>query len=110
MIPPKIANSMTNPQEQNEEIAMHPYETSTPRVAFGIAAAAMTAITIGVLVVMPARMEANGHEPGWLVASKVATLASTSAVAGATFDVVSLDVPELATAPCKSSKPSTPED
>jgi hypothetical protein len=110
MIPPKIANSTTDPQEQNGEIAMHRYETLTPRVDFGIAAVAMTAITIGISVVIPARMEANGHEPGWLAASKVATPASTSPVAGATIDVVSLHVPELAAAPCKPSKPSTPED
>ena len=53
--PPEIANSTIDPQEQNEEITMHRYETPTPRVAFGITAVAMTAITIGVLVVMPAR-------------------------------------------------------
>jgi hypothetical protein len=64
---------------------MHIYETSTPRVAFGITAVAMTAITIGVLVVMPARMYADSHEPGVLAASNVTTLASTSAVTGATI-------------------------
>ena len=110
MIPPKIVNSTTDPQEQKEEIAMRRYETSTPRVAFGFAAAAMTAITIGVLVVIPARTQANGHGPGWLAASKVATPASTSAVTGTAIDVVSLHVPALAPAPCKPSKPSTPED
>jgi O-acetyl-ADP-ribose deacetylase (regulator of RNase III) len=47
---------------RNEEITMHRYETSTPRVALGITAVAMTAITIGVLVVMPARMRAISHE------------------------------------------------
>jgi len=48
---------------------MHRYETSTPRVAFGIAAVAMTAITIGVLVVMPVRMEADSH--AWLLLDAV---------------------------------------
>jgi uncharacterized protein YjiS (DUF1127 family) len=85
--PPKIANPTIDPQEQKEKITTHRYETSTPRVAFGITAVAMTAITIGVLVVMPARVEADRHEPGML-ASKITTLASTSAVTGATIDVV----------------------
>ena len=102
--PPKNANPTIDLQEQNEEITMHRYETSTPRVASGITAVAMTAITIGVLVVVPARMEANGHEPSWLATSKVATLASTSAVTGGTIDVVSPRVPGMATAPCKPSK------
>jgi len=61
---------------------MHRYETSTPRVAFRITALAMTAITIGVLVVMPARMYADSHESGVLAASNVTTLASTSAITG----------------------------
>ena len=42
-------------QEPNGEIAMNRYETLIPRVAWGIAAVAMTAITIGVSVVMPAK-------------------------------------------------------
>ena len=89
---------------------MHRYETSTPRVAFGITAVAMTAITIGVLVVMPARMYADSHEPGVLAASNVTTLASTSAVTGATIDVA-VDEPGLDTTLCASSKPNRePED
>jgi hypothetical protein len=94
-----------------EKITMHRYETSTPRVAFGITAVAMTAITIGVLVVMPARMYADSHDPGALAASEVTTLASTGAVTGATIDVVALEQPGLDTAVCASSKPNPePED
>ena len=94
-----------------EKITMHRYETSTPRVAFGITAVAMTAITIGVLVVMPARMYADSHEPGVLAASNVTTLASTSAVTGATIDVVAVEQPGLDTTLCASSKPNRePED
>ena len=36
---------------------MNRYETSIPRVPFGIAAATMTAIVFGLLVVLPAKME-----------------------------------------------------
>jgi hypothetical protein len=94
-----------------EKMTMHRYETSTPRVAFAVAAVAMTAITIGVLVVMPASMEADSDEPGMLAGSKVTTLASTSAVTGATIDVVAVHESGLDGGPCTPSKPyGTPED
>jgi uncharacterized protein YjiS (DUF1127 family) len=105
--PPKTANSTIYPQEQNEKIRMHRYETSTPRVAFAIAAVAMTVITVGVLVVMPAKLNTDDHEPSRLAASKVATLASTSAVSGAAIDVVSLHVPGLATAQYRRQVPNS---
>jgi hypothetical protein len=91
---------------------MHRYETSTPRVALGIAAVAMTAITVGILVVMPARIEAISHEPvSTLATSQVTTLASTSAVTGATIDVVAVHGPGLATASCIPFNPNAePED
>lgn len=81
---------------------MHRYEASRPRVALGITAVAMTAITMGVFVVMPARMEAISHEPRMLAASKVTTLASTRTA----IDVVAVHESGLATAPCTPSKPN----
>ena len=104
--PHEIANPTIDPQEQNEVITMPRYETSPPRIAFGIAAVAMTVITVGVFVVIPAKVETDEHDPSRLAASKVATLPFTSAVTGATIDVVSLHVPELAAAPCKPSRPN----
>ena len=53
---------------------MNSYETSNPRVAMGLAAAAMVALTIGVLVVLPAKLEAVGAEPFALAAARAATL------------------------------------
>ena len=50
---------------------MNRYQTLIPRVAFGIAAVAMTAITIDVSVVMPAKMDSDSHEPPKLAALKV---------------------------------------
>ena len=41
---------------------MNRYEIKTPRAALNIAAIAMTAITIGLLVVLPAKMASDGHE------------------------------------------------
>lgn len=83
---------------------MHRYETSTPRVALGITAVAMTALTMGVLVVMPASMEAARHEPRMLAASKVTTSPSIRVVTGATIDVVAVHEPGLATAPCTPNR------
>jgi hypothetical protein len=79
---------------------MHRYEPSIPRVAFGIAAVAMTAITIGVLVVMPAGMQYDRHEPSVLTVSTVPTPAHISAVTDATIDVATV----LATPPCSQVK------
>ena len=41
---------------------MNRYETSIPRAAFGIAAAALTAITFGPSVVVPANMNSGAQD------------------------------------------------
>ncbi len=41
---------------------MNNYEPDTPRAALGIVAAALTAVTIGILVVAPARLDARNDE------------------------------------------------
>ena len=53
---------------------MNSYETSNPRVAIGLAAAAMAAMTIGAMVGLPAKLEAVGAEPYALAAARAATL------------------------------------
>ena len=50
---------------------MNRYPSSVPRVASGIAAVAMTAITIAVAVVIPAKVESGSHEPLTVAASRV---------------------------------------
>ena len=86
---------------------MNRYETSIPRVACGIAAVAMTAITIGVSVVMPAKMDSDNREPRMLAGSKVTTPASTGVVTGsASIDVGAVREPALSTVPCTSSNPN----
>ena len=75
---------------------MNSYEPLIPRVAIGIAAVAMTAITIGVSVIMPAKMDPDGHEPRILAASTVTSPASTGVVA----EVAAVHEPGLSTAPC----------
>jgi hypothetical protein len=87
------------------------YEPSSPRVAFGIAAVAMTAITIGVSVVMPAKLDSDSREPRVLAALKVTGPASANIVTGAeSIEVVAVHESGLSAVPCTSSKPSrTPE-
>ncbi len=70
---------------------MSRYETSIPHVAFGIAAVAMTAITFGVSVIMPAKMESDNLEPRMVAASKV----TTPVVTGVITDSASIDVAVL---------------
>ena len=52
---------------------MNRYEPSTPRAAIGLTAAVMTAITIGAMVVLPAKLDSGSAEPYTLAAAKAAT-------------------------------------
>ena len=58
---------------------MNRYPSSTPRAAFGITAIALTALTIGLAVVVPARMS-----PGY---PALGTVLAAQAVAPATTEV-----------------------
>ena len=42
---------------------MRHYEPSTPRVAFGLAAAAMTALTLSAFLLVPAKTDSYGDAP-----------------------------------------------
>lgn len=58
---------------------MHRYETSTPRAALAIAAATMTAMTVGLMVVVPAKMASGSQEAYLMAGPGAATLASAAA-------------------------------
>ena len=62
---------------------MKTYETRTPRAAFGLAAFAMTAITLAVAVVVPATLDSRSDDPGMLAAANVATPAAAVIAAAA---------------------------
>ena len=49
---------------------MNRYEPDTPRTAFGIAAVVMMMITLGLFVILPAQMEANGQVAFTVTASQ----------------------------------------
>ena len=70
---------------------MYPYQPSTPRVALGIAAVALVAITIGLAVVVPAMMESGRAEAGTLMVSKAITVTPIEVVImPASIDVVAV--------------------
>ena len=52
---------------------MNGYKASTPRAALGLAAVAMTAITMGALIVLPAELGAVSAAPDMLDAANAAT-------------------------------------
>ena len=77
---------------------MNRYETSTPRAAFGLAAIALTALTLGLTVVLPARTDIGAQDASVLAASK-ATLSDVEAVDLPTrvkrIDVIAVREPKL---------------
>jgi hypothetical protein len=93
---------------RDEEITMIRYHPLIPRVAFGIAAVAMTAITIGVSVVMPARVHSDSSVPRILEALTVTAQASTGDVTGSaeSVDVVAVHKAGLSAVPCISPPPN----
>jgi len=66
-----VHNSCQRLKDRN----MNGYEPSTPRAALGLTAVAMAAITMGALVVLPAKLDAVSANPYALAATKVATKA-----------------------------------
>ena len=56
---------------------MFRYQFQTPRFAFGVAAMAMTAVTIGALVVLPSRMESDGQTSAMAASSHLADVRAT---------------------------------
>lgn len=68
---------------------MNRYEFPTPRVTFAFAALVMTALTIGVLVILPSRMESDSQAYALFAASRAAQCASALPVKCA--DIVGMD-------------------
>jgi hypothetical protein len=85
---------------------MNRFESATPRVALAIAAVAMTVVTFGLLVVVPATIESGGQEVRTQAAAKVVTPAATEVVIISTrSDVVSIREMELVSAPVNYVQP-----
>ncbi len=60
---------------------MNDYESSAPRAVLALAALAMTTITMGALVVLPAKFDSVGADASTLAAAKAATQAPIEVVA-----------------------------
>jgi hypothetical protein len=81
---------------------MKRYEPTCPRVTFGFAAAIMTAFTIGVLVVLPSKMEPDSQAFALLEASGSASTNPCAAPRLKCVDVAA--VRESASAPVQVSE------
>ena len=75
------------------------------RIAFALAAAAMTAITIGVAVVMPARMD-SAPDARWAASTVIPAGSVDGVSASARIDVVAVRESGSAMVPCTSSNPN----
>ena len=78
---------------------MNSYEPNRPRTAIALAAATLTAITIGILVVVPAKFD-NSQEAARVLAVAKARSAPPIevAISPARINVVGIREPELASA------------
>ena len=85
---------------------MNRYEFPTPRVAFGFAALAMSALTIGVLVILPSRMESDSQAYALFAASRAAQCAS--ALPAKCADVVGVEEPSLHAVSHRITEPRCP--
>ena len=77
------------------------YEPSIPRVALGIAGAAMAVITIAVSVILPAQMDSGGRAPPMLAAAKATAPASLGLATVTSVDVVAAREPGSSMAPVR---------
>lgn len=79
---------------------MNNYQSSTPRVALGIAAVAMTAVTFGVFIVMPAMIDSGGEGVRTQAVAKVVIPDATEvAIIPARIEVLGVHETELVAAP-----------
>lgn len=85
---------------------MNRFQSSTPRAAFGIAAVAMTVVTFGLLVVVPATIESGSEDVRTQTSAKLVTPAATAVVMSPTrIDVLDVREMEWASAPVNNIRP-----
>jgi adenine/guanine phosphoribosyltransferase-like PRPP-binding protein len=90
---------------------MNHYQISSPRRVFAIAAVAMTAITIGLSVVVPAKVQSDARDPRAVAAAKAMTPAPAEVVASRLHvEVVGVREPELLSVHVRSAPPKRKQD
>jgi hypothetical protein len=86
---------------------MNSYEPSIPRAAFGLIAAAMSAITIGALVVLPTKLDSAGPDllPVAMAASSMPPPIEV-VITPARIDVIAAREPNVAWAVSDTARPN----
>jgi hypothetical protein len=85
---------------------MNRFQSSTPRVALGIAAVAMTVVTFGLLVVVPATIDSGSEDVRTQAAAKLVTPAAAEVVMIPTrIDLLGVRKTEMASAPVDNVRP-----
>lgn len=84
---------------------MKRYQSSTPRAFFGIAAFAMTTVTFGMFVVVPAMIESGSDDVRTQAAKVVTPDVTEVAIIPARIEVQGVREPELASAPSTAFVP-----
>jgi hypothetical protein len=86
---------------------MNSYQSPIPRTAFGIAAIAVSAITLSLSVILPATLVPDRHQPSVLVASNAAPHAPVEAtIIPASIEVVAECEQRTASAPARRARPN----
>jgi hypothetical protein len=84
---------------------MNRYQISSPRKAFALASVALTAITIGLAVIAPAKMQSDGRELRTLAAITVTPHPVEVAPERLHIDVVGIREPEFAAVQVRTALP-----
>lgn len=87
---------------------MNRYQNSTPRALIAIAAAALTAATLGLAVIVPATLDSAAPEGRTLVAAKApaAPAAAEVAIHPARIEVIGVREPAVAATRDKETRPA----
>jgi hypothetical protein len=97
--------------ERTRRKNMNHYQISSPRKVFAIAAVAMTAITIGLSVVVPAKMHGDARDPQTLTASKAMTPGPAEVIASPLrIYVVGVRDPELVSMHVRNAPPKRKQE
>ena len=86
---------------------MNAYQTSTPRAALTIAAIALTALTIGVSVVAPAKMDSGSRELSLAARESVAPMPTRVVIEPAGIEVVTAREPAFISVHVRSVQPKS---
>jgi hypothetical protein len=78
---------------------MNRYETSTPRVAFALAAVALTGLTLALSVIIPARMDTS------TIAAPAAVIVSDAPTRVERIDVIAVREPKIASVRVRANRP-----